>query len=147
MKKSDLTPGTKVLATWDSPEWGESKMVKYRHDEYDDYTMTGVVVDKTAASGKVFVQWKEGEGDIDFDQPQEVDVKLLTLFTDRSEIEKEFKELNKTLKLKMKEASAIIREAGKLARDKGYSLAEMGAGYDLYGAMDSAGWRTSSFGC
>lgn len=149
MKKSDLTPGTKVLATWDQPEWEDGKLVKYRHDDYDDYTLEGEVLDKEASAGKVFVKWNEGSGnaDIDYDKPYEIDVKLLTLFSDRSEIEKEFKELNKVLKAKMKEASAIIKEAGKLAREKGYSLANLGASSDLYDAMDSAGWQTSSFGC
>lgn len=148
MKKSDLTPGTKVLATWDQPEWENGKIVKYRHDDYDDYTMTGVVSEKEAAAGKVFVKWEECDSaDIDLDEDYEIDIKLLTLFTDRSEIEKEFKELNKVLKAKMKEASALIKEAGKLAKEKGYSLANLDAGSDLYGAMDSAGWNTSSFGC
>jgi hypothetical protein len=146
MKKSDLTPGTKVLATWDCPEWEDAKMIKYRHDEYDDYAMVGVVSDKDAPAGKVFVKWEESEADLDPDEDHEVDIKLLTLFSDRAEIEKEYKVLMKELAGKMKEASSIIKEAGKLARKHGYSLADT-VGYDLYDAMDSAGWRTSSFGC
>lgn len=146
MKKSDLTPGTEVLATWDCPEWEEHKMIKYRHDEYGDYTMQGKVTEKEAPDGKVFVLWEESEADWDPDEEMEVDVKLLTLLSDMPKIEKEYKDLMKELSSKMKEASKIITEAGKLARKHGYSLADT-AGYDLYSAMDSAGWRTSSFGC
>ena len=150
MKKNDLIPGTKVIATWDCPEYGKAKMIKFNHyndEEYGgDYTMNGVIVDKEADTGKVFVKWEESEADLDWEEDQLTDIKLLTLDSDRSKIEQEYQDLQKILKVKMKEASDIIREAGKLANKHGYSLADT-AGYDLYSAMDSAGWRTSSFGC
>lgn len=146
MKKSDLTPGTKVLATWDCPEWEEHKMIKYRHDDHDDYTMQGEVTAREASEGKVFVLWEESEADWDPDEEMEVDIKLLTLQSALPQIELEYKELMAELSAKMKTASALIIEAAKLASKHGYVLADT-AGYDLYPAMNKAGWRTSSFGC
>lgn len=65
-----------------------------------------------------------------------------------SVLEKEFKAVEKQVQARLKVAAQNIREANKLAKKLGTNLGGMGAGYgDLYDAMDSAGWNTSSFGC
>jgi hypothetical protein len=146
MKKSDLTPGTAVLASVNDEEWGDSEVIKYVHNEYDDYTLTGVVVDKPASDGKVVVLWDENDWDY---EEEEVEIKLLTLAEDRSAIEKEFKNLSKEIKEKMKEAARLVNEAGKLAKQAhAKSLESMwDATGPLINAMDNNGWRSSSWGC
>lgn len=65
-----------------------------------------------------------------------------------SSLETDFKNVEKQVKVKLKEAADSIREANKLAKEIGTNLFDMGAGYgSLYSAMDAAGWHTSSFGC
>lgn len=147
MKKSDLVPGTKVLASVSYDDFNDSfsnhKIVKYFHDHYDESTLTGVVLDKPASDKCVIVLWHEN------DEEMEVEVQLLTLDTDRSLIETEFKSTVKQVKDKMKEAAKLVREANALAK-KGHapSLANMSdAIRPLINAMDSAGWRSSSWGC
>lgn len=147
MKKSDLVPGTKVIVSFNDEEYSDHEMIMY-YPYSDDYNIaTGVVLDKPAPAGKVFVKW--GENDQDLDDEEEVDIKLLTLDSDRSKIEQEFKDVTKQVKEKMKAAADLIHEAHKLAK-KGHakSLESM---YDatapLIGAMDSSGWRSSSWGC
>jgi hypothetical protein len=156
MKKTDLTPGTKVIASIEyGDEWSdeESKIVRFRPDEYDDYTLVGVVRSKEAAPGKVYVKWIEGELADDAEgedsEGEEVDIKVLGLLSERTEMEKEFKAVQKQVKEKMKAAAALIKEAGKMADKAGLpSLANM---YDvsspLVDAMDNNGWRSSSWGC
>lgn len=146
MKKSDLTPGTAVLASVNDDEWGDNEIIEYRFDEYDDYTLTGVVVDKPAKDGHVIVLWDENDWDY---EEEEVEIKLLTLASDRSEIEKEFKSVSKEIKEKMKEAARLVNEAGKLAKKAhAKSLESMyDASAPLVNAMDNNGWRSSSWGC
>ena len=148
MNKSELTPGTKVIAALRHPEEydynGKEEIVKYSSDDSYDETLEGVVLDKPAAKGKVFVQWE------DVDDPDEVDMKILSLLSEKSELEKEFKEAQKAIKEKIKEAAAIVKEANKMAQKAGArNLAEMqyGAAGPLVDAMDNSGWRSSSWGC
>jgi len=146
MKKSDLKPGTAVLASVSDYEWGDREIINFVHNGYDDYTLTGVVVDKPAATGCVMVLWDEN----DFDYGEEVvEIKLLTLASDRSSIESEFKNFQVEIKEKLKEAAKLINEAGELA-DKAHakSLESMHeATSPLVNAMDNNGWRSSSWGC
>lgn len=148
MNKNKLTPGTKVIAALRFPEeydyYGEEKVVKFSSENTNDETLEGVVLDKPAAKGKVFVQWD------DVDEPDEVDIKVLSLASEKSDLEKEFKETEKAIKEKMKEAAALVKEANKLAQKAGVRyLAEMqyGAAGPLVNAMDDSGWRSSSWGC
>jgi len=90
----------------------------------------------------------------DRDDPSDVEPKYLvhlmpedTLKKEWNRLEKEFKEVQKQIASKMKEAAKIITEANKIANKSGHSLAETEASYLLERAMDSAGWRTSSWGC
>lgn len=65
-----------------------------------------------------------------------------------SKLEEEFNALEAEVKLKVKEASKIIKEASDLAKTKGYELVDLyNATGPLYNAMDDAGWQTSSFNC
>ena len=74
---------------------------------------------------------------------------MLSLLSDRSILDKEFKVAEKQIKEKLKEAGKLVREADKIAQKAGaYSLERM---YDatrpLVNAMDDSGWRSSSWGC
>lgn len=148
MNKNDLKPGVKVIAALRYPDEydydGEEKLVKFRSEDTYDETMEGVVLDKPASKGKVFVSWD------DVEEPEEVDIKILTLLSQKNDLEKEFKEVEKTIKEKMKEAAALVKEANKMAKAAGVRhLADMqyGACSPLVDAMDNAGWRSSSWGC
>lgn len=125
---------------------GTTKVIKLRYDE--EGPNYGTVTD-VLSSGQVLVKW-----DIEWmnQHNKPVDPKTLSPEADvqkeYSRLEQEFDELEKEIKVKLKEAGQIIREANKLAKKTGRDLAEMyEAVYTLYGAMDDAGWRTSSFGC
>lgn len=148
MKKSDLVPGTKVLVSVDSEEYGDHEMIKYVYDGgYDDYTIVGTIQDKSAEAGKVFVQWDENDH-LDLEE-EEVEISLLTLASDRDQIELDFKAIAKLVKANMQDAARLIRESNKLAeKAHARSLADM---YDavrpLINAMDNSGWRSSSWGC
>lgn len=147
MKKSDLKPGTKVLASINDEEYGDMELIPYFYDSYGGCTLTGVVLDKTATTGKVWVKWDEG-GDYERDEEEEeVEIKLLALASEQSKYEQEYKEVAKQVKEKVKQAAALVREANKLAK-KGHAkdLQSMGA-WDLVSAMDDSGWRSSSWGC
>lgn len=157
MKKSDLKPGTKVLASMSYPEEysdDEEQIVRYTYDQYGDNDLIGVVRSKEASPGKVFVSWIEGEraGEsegADEEEGEEVDIKVLSLLSDRSTLDKEFSVAEKQIKAKLKEAGQLVKEAHKMAQAAGArDLASM---YDAVGpladAMDACGWRSSSWGC
>lgn len=148
MKKADLKPGTRVMACIPRDEWSHESIVKYFHDDWNETVLNGVVLDKTAKSGKVWIAWDEcdhrGEG-----EEEEVSIEILTLESDLPEIEKDYKEVAKLIKENMKEAARLIRDSNKLAQKAhAGSLESM---YDavrpLINAMDEAGWRSSSWGC
>lgn len=149
MKKSEAKPGTKVIASFDNDEYADSnELISYVYDSYGDSTLVGVIRSKTATPGKVWVKWIEGEWSDDEDD-QEVDIAVLTLESERSGMEKEFKAATSEIKEKMKEAAKLVNEAGKLARKAhAKSLGDM---YDavspLVNAMDNNGWRSSSWSC
>jgi hypothetical protein len=148
MKKSDLKPGTKVLACVPSEEWSSETIVKYFHNDWNECTLIGVVMDKPAKTGKVWVDWEDcdhrSEG-----SPEEVKMDILTLFAELPEIEKEYKEACKLIKENMKEAAALIAKSNKLAlAAHAQSLEDMyNAVKPLVNAMDNAGWRSSAWGC
>src|SRR5271165_2670864 len=131
MKKSELKPGTKVIACMKHPadEWSDdvSYVGRYTPNEYrDDYLIGVVLIKATSNANKVFVSWIEGELE---GEEQEVDVKVLSLVSDRGTLEKEFKEAQKAIKEKLKEAGNLVREANKIAQKAGaQSLADM---YDV----------------
>lgn len=147
MKKSDLKPGTKVLLSMSNEEYSE-EIVKYFYDEYDDNTLAGTILDKPAEAGKVWISWDESNNYSE-DEEAEVYINILTLESDRSKIEQEFKNFSKGIKAKIKEAAKLVLEANKMAKEAhASSLADM---YDavapLISAMDNSGWRSSSWGC
>lgn len=145
MKKSDAKPGTKVLASTNYDEWGDGEHLgPFKFDEYGDTDLVGVIRSKEASPGHVWVKWIEG--DLSGDE-EEVDLKLLILESERSEIEAEYKKVAKEVKQKMKEAAKLVNEAGKMARTVHTDLASMDAAYELVSAMDNNGWRSSSWGC
>lgn len=148
MKKSEAKPGTKVIATYQyGDEYSddtEEGVVQYTANEYDDYTLIGVIRSQEAAAGKVWVKWIEGE--LTEEDDREVELKVLSLESERSQLDKEFKEVERLIQAKMKEAAKLLSEAGKMAKPR--RLASM---YDavrpLVDAMDNNGWRSSSWGC
>jgi hypothetical protein len=152
MKKSDATPGTKVLASYAGAydEYSDEQITEYRYDEDEYGDLVGVIRSKEASPGHVWVKWIEGEyvGHLDEDE-MEVDLKLLVLQSDKASIEQEFKNVSKEIKEKMKEAGKLVKEANALAKKA--SLGPLANLYDasspLVDAMDNAGWRSSSWGC
>lgn len=151
MNKSELAPGTKVIAALRYPEEydydGKEEIVKYHSNDSDDETMVGIVLDKPAPKGKVIVSWDVDEEE---DEGDEVDIKVLSLYSEKNDLEKDFKEVEKSIKEKMRDAAALVREANRMAQKAGArNLADMqyGAASPLVGAMDDSGWRSSSWGC
>lgn len=153
MKKSDLPPGTKVLASIKSEEYGDDELVKYYYDQYGESTLTGTVVDSQASDLKagpkqVIVIWDENDWR-ESEEGEIVNISLLTLETERSAIEKEFKVATLAIKAKMTEAAKIVKEASIMARAAhAESLESMwDACRPLVNAMDASGWNSSSWGC
>jgi hypothetical protein len=146
MKKSEAKPGTKVLASTNYDQYGDGEHLgPYKYDEYGDTDLVGIIRTKSASAGYVWVKWIEGDSS---GEEEEVDVKLLTLESERSTIEQEFKKVAVEIKEKMKEAAKLINEAGKLAKKAHTDLVDMGDALNpLVTAMDNNGWRSSSWSC
>jgi hypothetical protein len=152
MKKSEAKPGVKVLATYAPAyeEYTNEEVVEYRHSGGGYGDLVGVIRSREAKPGHVWVKWIEGEYLDNFDEEgeSEVDLKILMLESDRSQIEEDFKKVSKEVKEKMKEAAKLVNEAGKLARSAHATLESMyEASSLLVNAMDNNGWRSSSWGC
>lgn len=148
MKKNELKPGTRIMACLPRDEWADESIVKYFHDDWDETTLLGTVIDKPASSGQVWVAWDESDHHFDSEE-EEIDIDILTLESARPQIEKDYKALAKLIKQNMQDVAKIIRSSNKLAkRAHATSLADM---YDavspLISAMDDSGWRSSSWGC
>lgn len=63
-------------------------------------------------------------------------------------LEEDYASLIKTLSPKIAEAAALIKEAGKMCKDKGGELEEIDRfSNEIESALDAAGWQTSSFYC
>ncbi len=149
MKKSGFSPGARVVVSYprDNDYSGED-FVKYYYDQYDETALLGTVINKQADDGCVWIKWDDFDEDEDEGQ-SEVNIDILTLESDLSKIEAEFKSYTKQIKEKMKEAASLIYEASDLAdKARASSLADM---YEevspLITAMDSSGWRSSSWDC
>jgi hypothetical protein len=70
------------------------------------------------------------------------------LLDEQERLEHEFEQVQSECATKLQQAARLVREASTLARSKGQDLQEMSeATYDLENAMESAGWRTSSWHC
>lgn len=142
MKKSDLKPGTKVIASMDY----DYTIVRFIPNENYDLNLVGLVQQSYLTGNKVLVKWIGG----DFtDAEQEVEASILSLASDQSDLEKEYKLAVKEVKNKMKEAGKIIKEANTMAKKAGAeNLASMyDAVHPLVDAMDASGWRSSSWDC
>ena|SRR5579864_8181577 len=148
MKKSDLKPGTRVMACLPREEWSDERIVKYYHDEWNETTLLGAIVDKPARTGKVWVAWDESDHTSEGEE-QEINIDILTLESERETLAEEFKTYSKEIKEKMAEAAKLVNEAGKLAKKAhANSLESMySACRPLVNAMDNNGWRSSSWGC
>lgn len=148
MKKSELKPGTKVMACAPREEWSSESTVKYFHDDWNETTLIGTILEKPAKPGKIWVAWDEcdhrGES-----EEEEVKIDILTLESDLPKIEKDYKAAAKLIKENMKSAAALIAKSNKLAQAAHASSLE--SMYDaiqpLVDAMDNAGWRSSSWDC
>lgn len=151
MKKVKFAVGDRVgHAVYDVEDrYGESKVVKgIRVSEYGEAPDYGTVTD-ILSSGKVVVKWDSEWKNrrAAFTDPSELMLES-DIKTEYSRLDKEFDEVKKQVKAKMKEAGKIIADAHKLAQTTGNNLQEL---YDaiqpLEDAMDKAGWHTSSWGC
>lgn len=148
MKKKDLKPGTRIIVSTPSDEWSQEEYVKYYHNKYDDTTYVGTILDKPATEGYVWVAWDEDDNHSEGEET-EIGIDILTLESERSKIEDDFKLFAAQIKDKMKEAAKLVLEGNKLAKQAhASSLADL---YDavapLVNAMDQSGWRSSSWGC
>lgn len=129
-------------------EYSEGKDVPIYYDPDGDGLRLGEVTD-ISAKGKITVKWDGAYGRSEVLEAKD----LMTEEAGKarySELEAEFAVIEKQIAAKVKEVAKGIREADKLARKTGRPLSQMGYDIiyrDLYDAMDSAGWRTSSFGC
>lgn len=122
-----------------------------RYEEYGD-NIYGVITD-VVSGGKLLVHWDDE--DLNNEEPYSGKLSANQLMLESemkvklSALEVEFKDVNKQIAQKMKDAAKLLREANKLAKKQGYELANMYDAIDpLYSAMEACGWRTSSsFGC
>jgi len=122
---------------------------KLRYTEYGDDPNYGVITDELS-DGRVVVKWDNKWMNDNYTKPidpnkllpeDEVKVKFAAL-------EKEFRRVEDEVRAKMKEAGDIVLAAQKFAKEAGFELQEMSdATYSLEGAMEKAGWNTSSWHC
>jgi hypothetical protein len=125
-KVTDILPGGKVKVLWDD-------------DNYNDHSQ---VFSKTT-----------GKLQSSLTVPREIPAKFLLPEAEMkakfSSLEKEYEAVAKQIKVKLVEAGKLIKEANKMAKKAGAdSLADMYDAIDpLESAMDSCGWRTSSWNC
>lgn len=150
MNKKELKPGTKIVVSLPNNKWYDG-IVTYYHDEYGHNTLTGTIIDKPgnpANKGKVWVAWDKSDHYSEGEE-NELDISILTLESDKSNIEQEFKLFSKDIKDKMKEAAKLVLEANELAtKAHASSLADMWEEVSpLVNAMDNSGWNSSSWGC
>jgi hypothetical protein len=147
MKKSDFKPGTKVVASVNDEEYSGHELIKFAFQDYGN-PLLGTVADKPAARGKVFVEWSEDDNEYGLEDG-EVDMNLLSLESDLPQFEKDFKAATKLIKKNMEAAAELINISNKMAtKNHAQSLAHMhDAVRPLINAMDSSGWRSSSWGC
>lgn len=109
-------------------------------------------LDNTHGNNLVVVEWDGGH-------IQKMQLNLLLseadgvaenqrLTEEKERLEREFQQVQSECATKLQQAARLVREASTLARSKGQDLQEMSdATYDLENAMESAGWRTSSWHC
>lgn len=150
MKKSEAKPGVRIIASLVYPDnygYEPAYVWYYTPNTYSEYVLTGVILDKEAEQdGCVVVQWDEG-CDRD-EEEEEIEIEILGLESNKSDLEKEFKAVEKKISAKMKEAAKLVREANEMAQAAGAPhLESMDASYQLVSAMDDSGWRSSSWGC
>ena len=109
-------------------------------------------LDNTHGNNLVVVEWDGGQ----INKPQlhnllsEADglKENARLLEEQERLEREFEQVQSECASKLQQAARLVREASTLARSKGQDLQEMSeATYDLENAMESAGWRTSSWHC
>lgn len=135
-------------ATSQSYDDYESIRVPLRWDPDSDPNVG--VVQAILPDGRVFVKW-DSEWANRNSRP--VEASELMLEADAvallAQLEVEFNVAEAEIKIKIKEVAKGIREANALAEKTGRTLSDMHGLVrgELYGAMDDAGWRTSSFGC
>ena len=147
MEKSEAQPGVRVIASLYTDEFGSDQEVgSYFFDKYGDYELIGVIQDKPAAEGKVWVEWLEGDCN---DEESEVGVELLALESSKPQMEEEFEKAKQIIRNKMEKIAELINEAGELAIDS--RAKDLQSMYKecapLINAMDSNGWNSSSWNC
>lgn len=132
---------------------------KYYEDDYSDAETVPLmyIPDNSPEFGKVTEVLGEGNIRVKWDSKwkKESVVQANTMAPESvvkerlSVLEEEFTVVEKEVSAKLKEVAKGLREANQLTKKKlGRNLYQLSMGYGpLYDAMNSAGWRTSSFGC
>jgi hypothetical protein len=124
-----------------------------RYDEYNEpaYGTITEIDEEHSYVLTVRFDGRDSTETIDLEYAEEDEIILLAedkMKSKWSSLEKTFKEIQKDIRDKTKEAAKLLRQANKIALKSGNSLADIsGVVGDLYSAMDECGWRTSSFGC
>lgn len=136
--KHNLKIGDRVAAIMDN----DTGKIIYDHDEAPAY---GVL---TVLEGSTWdVKWDDKYTQtewFDFSQlhPEE---KFKEQY---NALEIQYNEVSRQIKENMKEAGKLLKDSNKLAQKIGKDLHDMYDALDpLLSAMDSSGWRTSSFNC
>lgn len=118
------------------------------HNEYGDDVTRGLIksIDE---EGKILIKWDNSYNNTNNRKRKaselmlEVDANAIL-----SKLEADFEVWAGPIREKMKQAGALLKEAGKLADKQGRDLTQM---WELTGpltsAMDEVGWRTSSLSC
>lgn len=121
-----------------------STKIKSMNDSYFNRVgeVLGPVQDKP---GWLLVEWDK-DGKID-----KISASTLMLEADvqplLNKMEAEFDKLQTEVGKKLDQAASLIREAHKMASDAGEVLENLEVNDELFDAMDTCGWRTSSLSC
>lgn len=120
---------------------------KLKYSQYDGPSY-GKVTD-VLSDGRVVIKW-----DDKWKNDRSHPLNPISLFPEAdirfkfSILETEFKRVEDEVRIKMKEAGAIILDAAKFARDAGFEITNLdNAVGSLENAMGEAGWNTSSWHC
>lgn len=150
MKKINAKVNARVIASY-APNYEETyDVVPFSYNEIDETKLVGVILDKPATAGNVWVKFIEGEYLESVENVElEFRIKDLILESEQYTLEEEFRKANKDIKNKILEAAKLIKEANSIAKTSHLGrLANIYAAIvPLINAMDDSGWRSSSWGC
>jgi hypothetical protein len=134
------------VAVWKKVyDYHREEFVPFKYNEDEDVSLSCVI--DAFKEDQAYVTW-----DDDYKKPP-AKVPVDELWTKEefkeveASLEKQFNLVQEEIKKHLKTASESIYEAQKIAETLNLDLSDMGVGRNLFGALNNAGWRTSSFGC